>query len=184
MVWAKDTKSAAGNPEREKEEKAKQEKWDRTIAMHLDTGIKGKTPWYMARNAGSMETTKSKRDDKDFEKIREDPLSTMQVMLDKHEKHRKKRSKSPSRSHRRSHDQDSARHHKPSQEQGGMNMVRMELDNKTRVAIDQAILNNPTAEEHLAHRMTIAVIDHIKANFVDFYFDSIAFRIHASTIPA
>ncbi|KAF9939826.1 hypothetical protein BGZ65_009262 [Modicella reniformis] len=40
-----DTKSKQGNQEYEAEAKAKQEKWNRTIAMHLDTGIKGKATW-------------------------------------------------------------------------------------------------------------------------------------------
>ncbi|KAG0304068.1 hypothetical protein BGZ98_005970 [Dissophora globulifera] len=43
--WAdsgqQEPKKRQGNPENEAEQKAKQEKWDRTIAMHLDTGIKG-----------------------------------------------------------------------------------------------------------------------------------------------
>ncbi|KAG0038386.1 hypothetical protein BGZ82_000344 [Podila clonocystis] len=79
--WAdlekQDTKSSAGNPEREEEAKSKQEKWDRTIAMHLDTGIKGKSPWYLSPHAGSMETSAKRGDDKEFTKAREDPLQAM-----------------------------------------------------------------------------------------------------------
>ncbi|KAG0362480.1 hypothetical protein BG005_005493 [Podila minutissima] len=114
--WAdlekQDTKSSAGNPEREEEAKAKQEKWDRTIAMHLDTGIKGKSPWYLSPHAGSMETSAKRGDDKGFTKVREDPLQAMKSMLDKHEKHRK-RSKSPSRTRR--HHRESTRETKPRQ---------------------------------------------------------------------
>ncbi|KAG0011301.1 hypothetical protein BGZ81_002250, partial [Podila clonocystis] len=109
--WAdlekQDTKSYAGNPEREEEAKSKQEKWDRTIAMHLDTGIKGKSPWYLSPHAGSMETSVKRGDDKEFTKAREDPLQAMKHMLDKHEKHRQKRGKSPS--HSRRHHRESTR---------------------------------------------------------------------------
>ncbi|KAF9292206.1 hypothetical protein BGZ68_009797 [Mortierella alpina] len=62
--WAdlekQDTKSKQGNPEREAEEKRKQEKWDRTIAMHLDSGIKGSKPWYTSLHAGSMHSSRKK----------------------------------------------------------------------------------------------------------------------------
>lgn len=80
--------------------------------MHLDTGIKGKSPWYLSPHAGSMETSAKRGDDKGFTKVREDPLQAMKSMLDKHEKHRK-RSKSPSRTRR--HHRESTRETKPRQ---------------------------------------------------------------------
>ncbi|KAI9240857.1 MAG: hypothetical protein BYD32DRAFT_120033 [Podila humilis] len=149
--WAdlekQDTKSSAGNPEREAEAKAKQEKWDRTIAMHLDTGIKGKSPWYLSPHAGSMETSVKRGDDKKFTKVREDPLLTMKAMLDKHEKHRRKRSKSPSRSRR--HHRESAQEQKPRQESDGTST--MDRLRKERLVREQAertraseLLHSPT----------------------------------------
>ncbi|KAG9321001.1 hypothetical protein KVV02_003979 [Mortierella alpina] len=97
--WAdlekQDTKSKQGNPEREAEDKRKQEKWDRTIAMHLDSGVKGPKPWYTSLHAGSMQSSRRRGDDKEFTKVREDPLSNMKVMLDKRDKAHRERSKSP-----------------------------------------------------------------------------------------
>ncbi|KAG0213432.1 hypothetical protein BGX28_004488 [Mortierella sp. GBA30] len=125
-----DTKSKQGNPEREAEEKLKQEKWDRKIAMHLDAGIKGSKPWYTSLHAGSMNAPKhrygeascisavranliipnssllsinlhvNRGGEKEFTKVREDPLSNMKVMLDKRDKARRNRSKSPTSSSR------------------------------------------------------------------------------------
>ncbi|KAF9565478.1 hypothetical protein EC968_004154 [Mortierella alpina] len=100
--WAdlekQDTKSKQGNPEREAEEKRKQEKWDRTIAMHLDSGIKG-----------SMHSSRRRGDDKEFTKVREDPLNNMKAMLDKRDKAHRERSKSPT-SQSRSRKPDINRH--------------------------------------------------------------------------
>ncbi|KAF9959029.1 hypothetical protein BGZ70_008992 [Mortierella alpina] len=97
--WAdletQDTKSKKGNPEREAEEKRKQEKWDRTIAMHLDSGIKGPKPWYTSLHAGSMHSSRRRGDDKEFTKVREDPLNNMKALLDKRDKAHRERSKSP-----------------------------------------------------------------------------------------
>ncbi|KAK3811405.1 MAG: hypothetical protein J3R72DRAFT_74508 [Linnemannia gamsii] len=103
--WAdlekKDTSSKKGNPEYEAEVKAKEKKWERTIAMHLDSAIRGPTPWYTTPTAGSMTTTSKKNDDNNFVKIREDPLQNMRSMLDKRkvaqeEKGERQRSRSPS----------------------------------------------------------------------------------------
>ncbi|KAK3805927.1 MAG: hypothetical protein J3Q66DRAFT_407479 [Benniella sp.] len=91
-----DTKSKQGNAEYEAEVKAKQEKWDRTIAMHLDTGIKGKSPWYTKQHAGSMGTGRRKEDDTTFTKIREDPMNLVKSMLEKRDRVRHNRSRSPS----------------------------------------------------------------------------------------
>ncbi|KAF9179032.1 hypothetical protein BGZ50_007293 [Haplosporangium sp. Z 11] len=87
--WAdlehKDVKTNQGNPEYEAEQKKKQEKWDRTVAMHLDTVTKG-----------TLHTSTRKGDEKAFTKVREDPLLTMKSMLDKKEKAKRDRSRSPS----------------------------------------------------------------------------------------
>lgn len=88
--------------------------------MHLDTGIKGKSPWYLSPHAGSMETNAKKGDDKEFTKVREDPLQAMKSMLDKHEKHRRKRSKSPSRTRR---------HHRESTREQKLRQVRLPWKN-------------------------------------------------------
>ncbi|KAF9122476.1 hypothetical protein BGX30_001993 [Mortierella sp. GBA39] len=103
--WAdlekQDTTSKKGNPEYEAEVKAKEKKWERTIAMHLDSAVKGPTPWYTTPQAGSMATSRNKNDDHDFVKVREDPLQNMRSMLDKRKvaqeaKGERERSRSPS----------------------------------------------------------------------------------------
>ncbi|KAF9156384.1 hypothetical protein BG015_005593 [Linnemannia schmuckeri] len=85
--WAdlekQDTVSKKGNLEYEAEVKAKEKKWERTIAMHLDSAVKGPTPWYTTSQAGSIAAFGSKNDDHDFVKVREDPLHNMRSMLDK-----------------------------------------------------------------------------------------------------
>ncbi|KAG0300110.1 hypothetical protein BGZ97_003384 [Linnemannia gamsii] len=68
-----DTVSKKGNPEYEAEVKAKEKKWERTIAMHLDSAVRGPIPWYTTPQAGSMATSRNKNDDHDFVKIRDDP---------------------------------------------------------------------------------------------------------------
>ncbi|KAF9081625.1 Leukocyte receptor cluster member 1 [Mortierella sp. AD031] len=97
----RDTASKQGNPEHEAEVKAKEKKWDRTIAMHLDSVTKGQKPWYTTPNAGSMAASTTKRDDGDYVKVRDDPLQNMRAMLEKRkiaqeEKGERKRSRSPS----------------------------------------------------------------------------------------
>ncbi|KAF9136291.1 hypothetical protein BGW39_000007 [Mortierella sp. 14UC] len=82
-VAVADTASRKGNPEYEAEVKAKEKKWERTIAMHLDSASRGPTPWYTNPTAGSMAATSTKNDDSSFVKIREDPLQNMRSMLDK-----------------------------------------------------------------------------------------------------
>lgn len=103
--WAdlekQDTAIKKGNPEYEAEVKAKEKRWERTIATHLDSVIKGPTPWYAAPQAGSMATSRNKNDDHDFVKVREDPLQSMRSMLDKRKvaleaKGERERSRSPS----------------------------------------------------------------------------------------
>ncbi|KAG0278066.1 hypothetical protein BGZ95_004771 [Linnemannia exigua] len=96
-----DTSSKKGNPEYEAEVKAKEKKWERTIAMHLDSASRGPTPWYTTPTAGSMTTTSKKHDNNNFVKIREDPLQNMRSMLDKRkvaqeERGERRRSRSPS----------------------------------------------------------------------------------------
>ncbi|KAF9340774.1 Leukocyte receptor cluster member 1 [Linnemannia elongata] len=103
--WAnlekQDTASKKGNPEYEAEVKAKEKKWERIIATHLDSAVRGPTPWYIAPQAGSMATSRNKNDDHDFVKVREDPLQNMRSMLDKRKiaqeaKGERERSRSPS----------------------------------------------------------------------------------------
>ncbi|KAG0254190.1 hypothetical protein BG011_005904 [Mortierella polycephala] len=98
--WAdlehKDVKTNQGNPEYEAEQKKKQEKWDRTVAMHLDTVTKGRQPWYASSHAGTLHSGARKGNEKAFTKVREDPLLTMKAMLDKKEKVKRDRSRSPS----------------------------------------------------------------------------------------
>ncbi|KAI7819327.1 hypothetical protein BC939DRAFT_460434 [Gamsiella multidivaricata] len=90
-------KNGHGNPEYEAEVKVKQEKWNRTIAIHLDTGIsKEKTPWYARNHAVSMSTSRRKEDNQEFSKIREDPMNVVKSMLDKRDKNRRDRSRSAS----------------------------------------------------------------------------------------
>ncbi|KAG0236373.1 hypothetical protein B0O80DRAFT_494997 [Mortierella sp. GBAus27b] len=92
-----DTKGKQGNPENEAEAKAKQEKWDRTIAMHLDTGIKGQSPWYTKKRDEFKGTSQRKDDDRTFTKVREDPLNVVKSLLEERDKIRHNRkSKSPS----------------------------------------------------------------------------------------
>ncbi|KAG0290085.1 hypothetical protein BGZ96_006440 [Linnemannia gamsii] len=116
--WAnlekQDTVSKKGNPEYEAEVKAKEKKWERTIAMHLDSAVRGPTPWYTTPQAGSMAAPRNKNDDHDFVKIRDDPLQNMRSMLDKRKvvqeaKGERERSRSPSsRKHART-----SRHSQP-----------------------------------------------------------------------
>ncbi|KAF8945077.1 hypothetical protein BGZ47_003262 [Haplosporangium gracile] len=103
--WAdlekQDIVSKKGNPEYEAEVKAKEKKWERTIAMHLDSAVKGPSPWYTTSQAGSMVASRNKNDDHDFVKVREDPLHNMRSMLDKRKvaqeaKGERERSRSPS----------------------------------------------------------------------------------------
>ncbi|KAF9932198.1 Leukocyte receptor cluster member 1 [Linnemannia zychae] len=105
-----DTASKKGNPEYEAEQKAKERKWERTIAVHLDSANSGPTPWYTTPGAGSMTATSKKSGDTSFSKIQEDPLQNMRTMLDKRKislekKDKRERSRSPtSRKHARTSD--------------------------------------------------------------------------------
>ncbi|KAF9581801.1 Leukocyte receptor cluster member 1 [Lunasporangiospora selenospora] len=70
-----DTKSKSVNPENEEEKKRKEDKWNRTIAMHLDTP-------FIDRGV--------------FSKIREDPMTKMNALLDERKQSTsRKRSPSP-----------------------------------------------------------------------------------------
>ncbi|KAF9903248.1 Leukocyte receptor cluster member 1 [Linnemannia zychae] len=59
-TMAVDTVSKKGNPEYEAEVKAKEKKWERTIAMHLDSASRGPTPWYTTPTTGSVASTSTK----------------------------------------------------------------------------------------------------------------------------
>ncbi|KAG0263786.1 hypothetical protein DFQ27_001611 [Actinomortierella ambigua] len=52
-------KTKQGNPEYEAEQKRKQEKWDRTVAMHLDSPFKSQRPWYLEKKKADKPTPRT-----------------------------------------------------------------------------------------------------------------------------
>ncbi|KAI8599419.1 hypothetical protein EDD21DRAFT_433197 [Dissophora ornata] len=157
-----DTKSRQGNPENEAEVKAKKEKWDRTVAMHLDTGVKGQSPWYTSKHAGSMTTSRRKEDANGFSKTREDPLNLVKKMLDKRERVRRDKSRSPSPDYRTKRpERPRKRETLPSSESKGVQMSTMDRLRKERLerekaekAKARALLNPNYVDPNEHHRPT------------------------------
>ncbi|CAG8433047.1 6332_t:CDS:2 [Ambispora gerdemannii] len=76
------------NPEYEAEKKAKEDKWERTITMYLDDVSKDLKPWYNSLSLSDArkleeEKEKLKKCKEDKFKLRNDPLTSINHLIDK-----------------------------------------------------------------------------------------------------
>ncbi|CAG8634286.1 3029_t:CDS:10, partial [Ambispora leptoticha] len=84
----------SANPEYEAEKKAKEDKWERTITMYLDDVSKDLKPWYGSLSSSDArileeEKEKLKKSKEDKLKLRNDPLTSINHLIDKKSQNKK-----------------------------------------------------------------------------------------------